>query len=254
MAKKELVAKPDALPETHVDDDDFMGFLPRAETSDFEIARLTLIQPTSKVEGTTGDIIDSSTGQKVSGLNEKLVFVPVWFFKDFSVTEVDSNKFRRNEPKTPDNAHFAFFDNRVSTDPDGVSVKRNERLNLFVVQESTLNEDLPRVYKILIKPSSFKEAKKFLSEWDIQIRSRIAPFQFLWSVTPKQITNEKGKFAIYEFAKVLDGKVQKRVTAEQLEKVKFWVKTLSKNQEAVQKSSGGPDEDEAPKFESSIPF
>jgi hypothetical protein len=243
-------------------DDDFMALLPRAESSDFDIPRLTLIQPTSKIEGAPGDIIDSATGEKVAGLGQKLVFACVYFLKDFSVSELDSKKFRRNEPKTPDNAHLSTFDNRISTDPDGVAVERKERLNIFVVQESTLDEDLPRVYRMILKPSSFKEAKKLLSEWDIQIRSRMNPIQFLWSVTPRQVTNEKGKYAVYEFQKeikteMVNGvtlKKQRRVSVEALDKLKFWAKTLSQNEAKVLKAVATEDDEPKVVEQDAIPF
>lgn len=253
---KELSTVESKVPANFDEHEDIFEFLPRAETTDFDIPRLTLIQPTSKIEGSPGDVIDSVNGTKICGLNQKLVFAPVWFLKDFAVTEVDSKKFRRNEPKSMNNAHFAAFNNRIATDSDGVSVERKERLNIFLIQDSSLIEELPRVYRMILKPSSFKEAKKFLSEWDIQIRTRQNPTQFLWSVTPKQITNEKGKFVILEFAKeVKDGK-QLRVSAEQGQKINFWVKTLMKNQDQVLKSSID-DEESSPRrveHQEPIPF
>lgn len=243
MAKsKEVTVKEAAPPAVFTMDAELEALLPRAESSDFDIPRLTLVQPTSKIDGSPGDVIDSTTNSKVIGLNQKLVFIPIWFFKDFTISEVESKKWRRNEPKTGDNAHYSLFDNRQGTDADGVLVERKERLNLFVVQESSLGDELPRVYRMVIKPSSFKEAKKFLSEWDIQIRSRLIPFSFIWSVTPKQITNDKGKFCIYEFAKEMKDGKQRQVTAEQFESVRFWVKTLAQNKESVMKQEVGDDE------------
>lgn len=243
MAKaKEIQVKQASAPVAFEMDADLQALLPRAESSDFDIPRLTLVQPTSKIEGSPGDVIDSTTNAKVIGLNQKLTFIPIWFFKDFSITEVESKKWRRNEPKSGDNAHYSLFDNRQGQDQDGVLVERKERLNLFIIQESSLGEELPRVYRLVIKPSSFKEAKKFLSEWDIQIRSRLAPFSFVWSITPKQITNEKGKFCIYEFAKEMaDGK-QRQVTPDQFQSVKFWVKTLAQNKDTVMKQEVRDDE------------
>lgn len=235
MAKKnELITKEHSLPSVTFEmDADLAALLPRAETSDFDIPRLTMVQPTSKLDGNPGDVIDSSTNEKVVSAGQKLVFIPIWFFKDFAITEVVTKKWRRNEVKVAANAGLGLFENREGQDADGVLVRRSERLNLFVVQENSLGEDLPRVYRIVLKPSSFKEAKKFLSEWDIQIRTRQIPFSFLWSVTPKVISNEKGKFAIFEFAKEMKDGRQRQVTQEQFQAVQFWVKTLAQNKEQV---------------------
>jgi hypothetical protein len=225
---------------------DAFADLPRAENSDFDIPRLILVQPTSKLDvGEKGDIVDSSDNSIVSSLGKKLTFVPVWFMKDYSISEVDSKKWRRNEAKTPANSHYSIFDNRLGADPDGVDVQRSERLNLFLVQETHLDQDLPRVYRMVLKPSSFKEAKKFLSEWDIQIRSRLCPFSYIWGVTPKEIRNEKGKFVILEFNKEMADGRQRQVTKEQFEKVQFWVKTLMANKDKVEAASGPDDEEQA---------
>jgi hypothetical protein len=237
QTKEVAVQKPNAPMIYGEMDSSLLDMLPQAESNDIEIPRLTMVQPTSKLEGNPGDVIDSTTNTKVISAGEKLKFVAIWFFKDYAISEVDDKgrekKWLRNEPKSDANAMYSLMDNRFGEE-NGVSVTRKERLNLFVVRESDLaGDDLPRVYRIVLKPSSFKEAKKFLTEWDIQRRSRLVPFSYFWSVTPKVISNDKGKFAIYEFAKEMQDGKQRQVTQEQFQAVQFWVKTLSQNKETV---------------------
>lgn len=249
---KEVAKKEKNLPQTgFVMDAELEGMLPRAEQSDIDIPRLTLVQPTStKIDGNPGDVIDSTTNQKVVHAGQKLGFVPVWFFKDYSINEVDdkgrASKWLRNEPKIPANAHYSIFDNKFGEE-NGKKIGRFERINLFVVPEASLDaadadDGLPRLYRVVLKPSSFKEAKKFLTEWDIQIRSRLVPFSYFWSITPKMISNEKGKFAIFEFAKEMKDGKQRQVTQSQFAQIQFWVKTLASNKEAVMRQQA---EDEA---------
>lgn len=249
MSKQEkaVAIKPEVLPAVVFQmDEELQALLPRAEQSDIEIPRLTVIQPTStQLEGNPGDLIDSNTKEKVVTKDQKLAFVPVWFFKDYAISEVDDKgraaKWLRNEPKTAENAAYSLFDNKYGEE-DGKKIGRFERLNLFVMREDQMGgDDLPRVYRIVLKPSSFKEAKKLLTEWDIQIRSRLIPFTYMWSLTTKMISNEKGKFAIFEFAKEMSNGRQRQVTEDQFAQVQFWVKTLASNKEKVMAEDASDD-------------
>jgi hypothetical protein len=67
----------------------------------------------------------------------------------------------------------------------------------------------------------------------------------VWKVTPKQIVDDKGKYFIYEFAKVMDGAKQKVVAPEAVDAIKFWVKQLATKKD-IMVQDNQPDDEAAP--------
>lgn len=242
MSKKEIAIKEEtalALPQM---DDAILAQLPQAEASDFKIPNLTLVQPTSKIEGNAGDIIDSSTKLKVCSINEKLVFVPLFFFKDFAIYEdTPERKYLRSEPKTVANSHYATKDGRKGSEKnqDGKDVKvdRIERLNLYVILEKDLSEAIPQIYQYRFKGSSAAEAKKLLNFWTMAAHQRQYPYSFLWSVRPKLVTDQKGKYVVSEVAPEIEGDKRRQVNLEQFKVVDQWVKIILSNKDAITKKS-----------------
>lgn len=213
--------------------------LSSAEATDFEFARLTVVQPTSKIEGTWGDVIDSNTNQPIVKMNEQFAIVPLWFFKSYAVVQQKpQRKWLRNETKVAANAARSMFDNRETTEDIGgkqVPVKWEERINLYLILAKDLNEQIPTVYRLLIKPSSFKEAKKLLMDWEIKKKCGQYPFTFQWKLKPTPQENEQGKFAAFEVVKdTAEGK-QIQITPEQFKGVEYWVKTLVANRDQIMK-------------------
>ncbi len=215
-----------ALYET---DQSLLDDLGSAEANDFEFARLTLVQPTSKIQGNAGEVIDSTTNEPVIKANEKLKIIPIWFFKSFSVTNPTTKKWLRNETKVPANAHRGLYENRLDEDGN----EWTERVNLYVILEKDLNDPIPTVYRMLIKRSSFKEVRKFLMDWEIQKKTKQYPFSFIWAIKPKLETNDKGKYFVLEFTKEMEAGARKRVTPDQLMAVEYWVRTLVTNKDAI---------------------
>lgn len=222
-------------------DADLAGLMPRAEARDFVIPRLTLIQPTSKIPGNPGDLQDSETKQAVASVGSEFHFVPIFFMKDIAITDKETGKWKRNEVKDSGNAHLTTFENRVGSDSDGKMVERKERLNLFVVKATDLEKQFPPLFRLILKPSSMKEAKKFITAWDLDLQCRQIPFAKIWCIKTKVEVNDQGKFAVCEFIKVMDGNNQKKITVEQLSPIKSWVKLLAANKE---QAVAGTDEEE----------
>lgn len=235
MSEKQIVTKKSSAPALYgAVDKSLLDDLSSAEAGDFEFARLTVVQPTSKVPGKPGDIIDSNTNTKVVGVGEKLSFIPLWFFKSFSVSQQKPRKWIRNETKTPENATRSLFDNREDTE-ENVAVRWDERINLYVILAKDLDEALPTVYRILVKPSSFKEVKKLLMDWEIKKKTGQYPFVYQWAFTPTEASNDQGKFIVLQTTKEVDGDKQKQLTSEQFAGVQYWVKTLVQNRDAIMK-------------------
>jgi hypothetical protein len=232
---KELQAKGEAGASIYGKvNEGLLDSLSSAEAGDFEFAKLTVVQPTSKIPGQPGDIIDSNTNEKVIGIGESLSFVPLWFFKSFSVSTIKPRKWKRNETKVPANATRSLFDNRESEE-DGDKVRWTERVNMYIVLSKDLDEALPTVYRLLFKPSSFKEIKKLLMDWEIKKKTGQYPFVFAWKITPVLEENEEGKYVVLQVTKDVQGGVQGQVKPEQFEGVKYWVETLVKNGDQIKK-------------------
>lgn len=215
-------------------DQSLLNDLSSAEATDFEFARLTVIQPTSKIKGTFGDIIESNSNEAICKMGQKLSFVPLWFFKSYAVYETKPRKWLRNETKAASNAHRSLFDNRETTE-NNKPVKWEERINLYLILGKDLNEMIPTVYRLLVKPSSFKEVKKLLMDWEIKKKCGQYPFTYMWAMTPVEAQNDQGKFATLQTTmEKVEGK-QAQITSDQFKGVQYWVKTLVANRDQIMK-------------------
>lgn len=236
MSKEKQIVKKEAAPATIYGEVDksLLNQLSSAEATDFEFARLTVIQPTSKIKGSWGDVIDSNSNEPIAKMNEKVAFVPLWFFKSYAIYETKPRKWKRNETKTATNATRSVFENREDKE-ENKPVKWEERINLYLILKKDLNEMIPTVYRLLIKPSSFKEAKKLLMDWEIKKRTGQYPFTSVWNFATTAEENDQGKFAVLQVTKEMTDGKQSQVTAEQFEGVQYWVKTLVENQASIMK-------------------
>lgn len=231
-----------ALPE-----DDFAS-MPQAEASDYKIPVLTVIQPTSKLEGTPGDVLDSNTKQKIFGKDESINFVPLWFYKDFAVYEHSNGqrgKYVRREARTSINIPFEKYDNRIQLDPGGKEVIYMLRTCFFVILEKDLLSAMPQIYLLRYKGVSIAEGKNLIMCWDKAMRTKARPYSFVSSVTPKMETNEKGKFIVLRTSNVIENNTVKQVEGDALVAAYNWHRMIAQNQESMA-AKAGEDLDEAP--------
>lgn len=232
-----------AIPE-----DDF-GSLPTAEAGDYKIPVLTVIQPTSSLDGfTPGDVLDSNTKQVLFKANDAQNFVPLWFYKDFAVYAYENGqrgKYIRREDRTPKNMKFEQFDNRVQIEPDGKThVMYMVRTCFFVIFEKDLDQAMPQIYLLRYKGASLGEGKNAIMCWDRAIRSKIRPYSMVMSVSPKMEKNEKGKYIVLRTANVLENNQAKQLQGSQLLNAYNWHKVILENREAMA-DRAGEDMDEA---------
>lgn len=248
---KEVVVKPPptdnslmVLPE-----DDFSA-LPQAEAGDYKIPVLTVIQPTSSLDGfTPGDVLDSNTKQVLFKANESVAFVPLWFYKDFAVYEYTNGqrgKYLRREDRTPRNMKFEGFDQRVQKDPDGKEVMYMVRTCFFVILEKDLKQPMPQIYLLRYKGASLGEGKNAIMCWDRAIRTKTRPYSMVMSVTPKMEKNEKGKYIVLHTANVLENNQAKQLVGSDLSSAYQWHKVILENREAMADRAGEDMDDAKP--------
>jgi hypothetical protein len=243
---KDIVVKENTAALMVLPEDDFSA-MPQAEASDYKIPVLTVIQPTSQLEGTPGDVVDSNTKQKLFGANDVINFIPLWFYKDFAVYEAigdQRGKYLRREDRTPKNIPFEKFDARVQTDPGGQKVMYMVRTCFFVILEKDLSQPMPQIYLLRYKGASLGEGKNAIMCWDRAVRTKIRPYSMVMSVTPKMEKNEKGKYIVLRTANVLENNQAKQLQGSDLQSAYNWHKVIMENREAMA-DRAGEDVDEA---------
>jgi hypothetical protein len=251
LAKKEPVNALAMLP-----DDDF-GAMPTAEASDYKIPVLTVIQPTSTLEGTPGDVLDGNTKTKLFGANETVNFVPLWFYKDFAVYEWSNGqrgKYKRREARNASNIKFEGYDSRIQKDMDGSEVVYMARTCFFVILEKDLDQIAPQIYLLRYKGAMLSEGKNAIMCWDRAVKTKIRPYSMVMSVTPKMEKNDKGKFIVLRTSNVIENNQAKQITGEKLVNAYNWHKLIQSNQDSMT-SKVGEDLDETKTVDAeAIPF
>jgi hypothetical protein len=238
-------------------EDDFSA-MPTAEANDYKIPVLTVIQPTSTLEGTPGDVLDSNTKQKLFGVGDTVNFVPLWFYKDFAVYEWANGqrgKYKRREARSATNIRFEAYDSRIQKDPDGSEVVYMARTCFFVLLEKDLDQPMPQIYLLRYKGAMLGEGKNAIMCWDRAIKTKIRPYSMVMSVTPKMNKNDKGKFIVLHTANVVEKNQAKQIAGDQLVNAYNWHKLIQMNQESMATKAGEDlDETPAPIDANAIPF
>lgn len=227
--------------------------MPAAEASDFKIPVLTIIQPTSQLDGTVGDVVDSNTKQKIFGENDTFKFVPLWFYKDFAVYEWNNGqrgKYLRREARGPHNMAFEKFDNRIQKDAEtGRDVIYMLRNCFFVIAESELNSPFPQIFLLRYKGAGISESKNLIMTWERCRQLKIPPFSMVMQVVPKMEKNDKGKYIVLRTNAVNENNKAKQVEGKQLETAYQWYKMIASNQESYTSKVGEDIESDTPQQE-----
>lgn len=234
-----------ALPEDF--DQSFLDMLPEVDAQDFKIPSIQIVQPTSKLPGNQGDLIDSNTKQKLCGAGEKLSLVPLWFFKTYQVFIHDAKggrKWIRTETAGPANAHYRT--ERELPMPNGEKEVRQEITNIFCLLEKDLSSDMPQIYVFRFKGKSSPEAKKLLTFWTMTKGAKKIPYSFLFEVTPELVTDDKGKYVVAKVSNKIIDKNYAQISGDQLRVAHDAVKMIVANQQAMTaKTVATTDEDES---------
>lgn len=231
--KKELVKK-ETNEVVAVDFDmSLLGDLPSAEASDYKIPALLLVQPTSKVAGNAGEIIDGGSGQVLTTVNKKLEFVPLWFWKTWKRTLITPKNERKNLPSEQVTASNMHYRQEREVVVEGGIEKREECTNVFMMLPKDLGSPMPTLYVFRFKGMAQPEAKKLLTFWTNAKNYKQIPFSYVFSMTPSLITNEKGKFYIPTISNEVEGDAYKKISGPALQIVADWVSIIAKNVTAM---------------------
>lgn len=236
MSKKEkdLVVKESNLPSVEVDFDlSLLAELPTAEASDYKIPALVLVQPTSKVAGNAGEIIDGGSGMVLTSANKKLEFVPLWHWKTWKKTFISEKGDRKSLGSVPATAANAHFRQEREVPVEGGIERREECTNVFMMLTKDLSSAMPMLYVMRFKGMAQPEAKKLLTFSTNAINFKQLPFSYVYSITPHLITNDKGKFYVPTIQNEVDGGNFKQITGADLQIVADWVKVIAKNKNAM---------------------
>lgn len=232
-SNKQVVIK-EAAEIVAVDFDmDLLGELPKADANDYKIPALVLIQPTSKVAGNAGEIVDGGSGMVLTTVNKKLEFIPLWSWKTWKKTFVSDKGDRKSlgsEQFSPQNAHYRT-DREVQV--EGGIERREECTNIFLMLAKDLGGTMPMLYVMRFKGMAQPEAKKLLTFSTNAINFKQLPFSYVYSLTPHLITNDKGKFYVPVIQNEVDGQEFKQIKGKDLQVVADWVKVIIKNKNAM---------------------
>lgn len=232
--EKDLVVKESNLPSTEVDFDlSLLAELPTAEASDYKIPALVLIQPTSKVAGNAGEIIDGGSGMVLTTANKKLEFVPLWHWKTWKKTFVSDKGDRKSLGSVQATAVNAHFRQEREVPVDGGIERREECTNVFLMLTKDLASPMPMLYVMRFKGMAQPEAKKILTFSTNAINFKQLPFAYVYSATPHLITNDKGKYYVPTIQNETDGDKFKQISGQDLQIVADWVKIIAKNKNAM---------------------
>lgn len=232
--KKEVSVKAKAEVAEIDFDMSMLSDMPTAGAEDYKIPALILIQPTSKVPGNAGEIVDGGSGIVLTSVNKKLEFVPLWFWKTWKRTLYFGKDERRNLPSVqygPENAHWRH-EKRVAV--DGGEELREECMNWFLMLTKDLSGGMPLLYSMRFKGWAQPEARKLATFYTNSIGFKQLPFSYVYSMTPTMQTNDKGKFYVPVINNEVTGPNEyKRIEGADLQVVANWVKIIQANKAAM---------------------
>lgn len=214
-------------------DMDLLGELPKADANDYKIPALVLIQPTSKVQGNAGEIIDGGSGMVLTSVNKKMEFVPLWSWKTWKKTFVSDKGDRKSLPAEQFSSSNAHYRAEREVPVEGGIERREECTNIFLMLTKDLGGTMPMLYVMRFKGMAQPEAKKLLTFSTNAINFKQLPFSYVYSITPHLVTNDKGKFYVPVVQNEIDGSNFKQISGKDLQIVADWVKVIIRNKNAM---------------------
>lgn len=216
--------------------------LPSADASDYRIPNLVILQPTSKLAGNAGEVVDLNTKQVVSAGGKPLNFVPLWFFKTWEIFHEDkagNREYQRKELVTAKNAMWKWEEQQGD-----IKIKRHLNTNLFLILEKDLDSAMPQLYMFKFRGKSSVEGKKLLTFWTNAKNYKQIPFSYVFAITPTLITDQKGKYYIASLGNVVDGDKYRQIEGKKLEVALGWVEMIKTNLAAMTSAQMAAEETE----------
>lgn len=224
---------------------ELMGALPEVDPRDILIPSLFLLQPTSKIDGTTGAIIDRLTGQELGGNGDKINFVPITFFKTWEHFKYDAAQKNKNwvgqELVTPENANLPWTETK-----DGVKIDHDQVLNFYVFLEKDATDPMGMPYLIKFKRTSYDSGKKLLTFMKRIVAAQMEPWSVVFSVDSVLEKSDEGKYYWLGVEPVMEKNQHKRIPANNMDAIRRWAKIVTTNTRDLAKRNIAEDRPDAP--------
>lgn len=234
MSKQIQKKETTAIAELEVSQEMFDA-LPSADASDYRTPNIVIVQPTSKLAATAGEMVDLNTKQVLAGVGKALNFVPLWFFKSWEIFNEDkagNREYVGKEVFGPRNAMWKWEEET----PTG-KTRRYLNTNVYMVLEKDLSTPMPQLYMFRFRGKSTNEGKKLLTFWTNAKNYKQIPYSYVFSISPTMVTDQKGKYFVATLANVMDADKYRQIAGEALKIAHGWVTMIQANLAAMTSAS-----------------
>ncbi len=230
-------------------------------TSDITLPRVFLMQGLSELveqrKATPGDIVKSTTGEKLGDPETPVSFVPLRVTSEWMLAERIGGKFKYKgtEPRNAKNEDLPW-----EFEKNGASWKRSKVLNVYAlladdivaykaeIKEMLEKGEMPDINKSLLpvmisfRVTSFPAGKSvvtlFAQVQDMRrFKADAQPFHYVLPLCCKSVTNDSGTFYVYEVGKA------KKLSTDLIEEASRWFDILNQTTNIKVDSDEGADED-----------
>lgn len=230
MAKKEVMNK-ETGELVNAEYADMLDDLPSADSSDYRIPNLCIVQPTSKLPNKAGEIVDLNAKRVMAPEGGSIRFVPIWFYKSWDIFLERPNgerKYLGKEVFGPSNALWKW------EEPHAEGKRKNMlNTNVFLILEDDLTSSMPQLYMFRFRGKSANEGKDLMTFWTTAKNYKQLPFSFVFSIAPTLVTDQKGKYYVAKLTKVIENEKHKTISGDALKVAAGWVNMVHKNLSAM---------------------
>jgi len=215
------------------------------DASDILIPRILLMQGLSEYvaddKAQMGDIVLSTTGEKVGGKDKPMSFIPICHSKAWVLSEKVGQKyeFRGTEPLTPSNNELP-----LEFQTQGIMWRRDRCLNFYVVLPEHIQREKMAIEKaskgelpdpndallpcvLSFRRTSYGTGKELVTHFSKCAHFKLPPAVSMFNLTSEKQSNDQGTFYIFKLA--LGGKSD----AHHIQTAKQWYDIISKSKVKV---------------------
>jgi hypothetical protein len=189
------------------------------DPSDILIPKLHLMQGLSDLvaegKASMGDIINSTTGEKLGDKKDSIEFVPVSTFKTWVIFE--DGEYKQTIPMTPDNSHW-LLEEQVGE----MSVTRDKVLNFYVLLSKEVGNGDAMPFVVSFRRTSYTAGKKVATHFAKMSMLRAAPYAKTLKLTCKFEKNDKGSYYVFDIEQ------GRKSTAEEVAAAEMWKPIVSR--------------------------
>ena len=199
-----------------------------AVKEDILVPRLQLMHELSQKvkdrKAEPGDIINSTTGEKLAREGEPIEMIAFTTFREWNVVEVDDRgrdkKLIQKMPITPENEHLA-----IEGVEDGKPFRRIRTINFFVLLPSKLN-DLP--FLVTFRKSGYYAGRKLSTHFQECAMKKVPPASQIYTLSSYEKSWEGNTFKCFDVAP------GRPTQADELAVARKWYDTFKQSEVKVQ--------------------